>query len=330
MIISRAIRATFLATTMLVAVGGTGQAADGSTPAPSGTAVARRAIGDFAAAKALADRIAAQSERWAPNDDIEGVLKRTGEFMPRGLVEPPVVSSDDAFSRDPATREVAREKWRQFVDADAAEIARLRQRREEQLALAADLEQRVTHLSESLEKLAEAKRDFWVNITIGKILGQAEKVARKRLPMMKRILENRRRIIRDYDALLERRDAAHAGNVQALHALELVQGVRNERQEPQAAPPERTAPGTGAVNAPTSTRSVVEQRISDRVEARALPAQREAYQARGEATQLKRETDLIVRRTPAPTLGYPVMTEPQPTQSPDFRTEIKVIPPGQR
>jgi hypothetical protein len=293
--------------------------------------VARRALGDLALAKSIAENIAALAERWAPHDDIEGLVRRTGEFVPRGIVEAPVISGDDAFSRDLGTREAARKKWDQFVIEDAAEISRLRLERDEQLALAADLEQRVAHLSKSLEKLAEVKRDFWVDLVVGKILGKANGLAQKRLPMMKSILDNRRRIVGEYDALLRRRDAAHAGHVQVLHALELIQGVRNPAQEPEAATaPETTSPEQGATPLPGGARSVVDQRIGDRVEARAVAAQREAYQARREAGLLKYQTDRIVRQTRPPTAGYPIVVQTQPTHAPHFQTEIRVLPPEQR
>jgi hypothetical protein len=334
---TKALRAMLLAATMLVAAGGAGHTAEepgaaaaAGTPASRAIAHLRRVMAEFALATKLADYIAGLAGHWAPHDDIEGTLKRTGEFVPRGVIEPPMISGDDAFSRDPAARDAARTAWKQFVADDEAEIGWLHSERDEQVTIAADLEQRVAHLTESLKKLRGARSDGVVDFTIGKVLGDADKVARERLPLMKGILENRHRIIRDYDALLARREVAHKGHVEVLHTIELIQGVRRMPAEPDAA----TMPGLpargAAASSPGGARSVVDQRISERVGARALSAQGEAYQARSEVAQLKRETALIVRQTPPPTAGYSVSVQPQSTHTLDFRTEMRILPPERR
>src|SRR5262249_5976422 len=158
-------------------------------------------------AKELWEWIGSLAGPAAPNDDIEGLERSTHEFSPRGIVEAPALPGDEVFSGDPAKRDEVRRGWERFVQDDAAEIARLRQRRDEQVAKAAELEQRIPDLEKSLEKLAKLKDDPDPRMGLVRgLLRQAYEVASKRLPIRKQILTNRQRIVREYDSLLARRE----------------------------------------------------------------------------------------------------------------------------
>jgi hypothetical protein len=169
----------------------------------------------------------------APEGDLEDQERRTHYFKPSALIERPVILLDDGFARDPGKRKKAIQEWQQFIDEDSEEIVQLRHRRDEQVARAADLPQRIARLRQSLQNLHEIKDDPAFKLFFGEAPRQALDIHTKQLRLMQELLFNRKRIIAEYDALLARREAEHKGYVSALHALEAIQGVQNEQRLPE-------------------------------------------------------------------------------------------------
>jgi hypothetical protein len=192
---------------------------------------------------------------------LDGVAKRAATFHPQEFVKPPKLGAEQAFSRDRATRDVARKSWEDFLDDDEDEIIRIKARRAVQQSF---LDQ---HRAQ-LDTLTMAKNAFDELATDPKATAVLQDDAEwawyhfavEAEPRMAGIVSDYERIIKEYDRIISRREAEHEAHQAVLRAIRAIQGVGGDRNASNAVPVSPALPSKDPKQ-PSLLRSAIERAI---------------------------------------------------------------------
>lgn len=181
--------------------------------------------------------------------DLTELAKRTASFQPQERVKPPVLDGADVFSADKQVQERTSEKWDSFLDEDANEIARLKERRSQQQEALERYRDRETALDKAEKALEKASADKGATSVFQEDLGFAwYDVAVEAKPRMSGIVSDYERIVRDYDRIITRREAEHQAYVSTGAAVRAMQGADEAKADASA------LKGAGEPVAPSATR----------------------------------------------------------------------------
>lgn len=197
-----------------------------------------------------------------PEEGWQELEKRASRFHPQGHVEMPKVDGDDIFSKDAERRNAARERWDKFVDDDSKEIGRLRQRLDQQRKSLASYEKKLEAVSKTKRLFEELSR----NPTTPSQYEFAKKSVEFDVleTTLSGIVSDYKRIVREYDALIARKDTAHEAYLRIKTVFDYARNLpafppSHELDQPRQEQPKRSQRKDG--------KSVVEQRIENAVQA---------------------------------------------------------------
>ncbi|PAQ09047.1 hypothetical protein [Mesorhizobium temperatum] len=141
----------------------------------------------------------------------------------------PRVEGDRVFSKDIETRQAARQEWADFVDKDLKFLENLKERRAQQADRLDTLERQYDSLSNLVNELPDliqkVSQAIPVNVYYVNKLGELQLTAEQNVRTGASLVDEFRRIVREYDRLIEKVSVDHEAHVATLHAIDAIQGT---------------------------------------------------------------------------------------------------------
>lgn len=182
------------------------------------------------------------------NEEIEERLKSARNYHPKAHVLPPKVNADQAFSKFPEVRDGVRGEWTDFLKNERSEIARLQQRRQQhRLGLA--------HYEAQLRAMEKAKDVLWGLSKDPNSVTQyefAKKAAELEglLPQVANLVGEHRRILKEFDALIARKQGEAKAHLKIQEMLEFTKELPTHLD-----PAEMPSKHEGSSSGPSTTPS---------------------------------------------------------------------------
>lgn len=246
----------------------------------------------------------------------------------------PKVDGDRVLSNDAKTRADARKEWADFVGDEAHFLERLKERRAQQAEHLATLERQYESLANLVEELpdliGEVSQAIPVNVYYVNKLGELQLQADQNLRTASSLLDEYRRIVREYDGTIRKVSIDHDSHRAMLRTIEAIQGagspngVTSTSSAPAAVP--KTSPGPagpthkmqpGAGGLATEIGTAAGNAIGD-TRARAYDLQTRVQDLRNSAPP-----------APSPSSG-PNPTVNAPVNRPDYELELRMQSNGGR
>jgi hypothetical protein len=252
--------------------------------------------------------------RMGPEVDqhLEELVRRSDSFHPKSYVQEPKLDGDTVFSPDPAKRQAIREEWATFLQDEINEIDRLKKRRKAQQA---DKDKHQAQL-DTVGKIRDLLEEISKNPQWG--LSQYE-AAKKWVDLdametkLTGIVGDYKRILQEYDALIELKQTEHASHVFVGQFLEKVATLPTPPSVEQVGSPpigQQQPPPSVRHDGGEGTRSLVEDRIGAAVDQKGAWLIYEAGKRKAYLEQQRQEINRIVRQL-AGSNSAPAAAEPR-------------------
>jgi len=183
--------------------------------------------------------------------------RRARNFNPTFTTAVPrAVDGDRVFGKDPVVRKQARDEYASFLEKEARDVERLKARRDEQAGHMREVEGRYKGLLSLIEKTPEIiDRSSRLPVVNGILTPQLRKVleeAKQNQPIARGLVNEYRRIVSQYDNLIQKAELEHEGHTHVLEAIDAVQGAAAKLPDQGRFSQAPSAESVGHLGAPTS------------------------------------------------------------------------------
>jgi hypothetical protein len=161
--------------------------------------------------------------------DLQDTERRARNFHPRAdAAEAPKIDGDRVFSRDREVRGRARDEYADAVAAEGDRIANMKAHRDRIARELSRMERRFEKGREMMSQLPDliekSARIPLVNEFMPTDLGAAQLAGDQNLRTLASAIGEYRRIVAEFDRLIDQSKALHDGHVQTLHTVDVIQG----------------------------------------------------------------------------------------------------------
>jgi hypothetical protein len=207
--------------------------------------------------------------------DLQDTERRARNYHPRAdAIEAPKIDGARVLSRDREVRTRARDEYADFVASEGGRIANLEAHRDRIAAQLSQMERRFESGREMMSRLPDliekSSRIPIVNEVMPTDLEAAQLAGDENLRTLAGAIEEYRRIVNEFDRLINAARALHDAHIQTLRTIDVLHGVVPATGAQIGSQPRPDPPTAAATDGPRITS--LSSRIGDAVSAVAGPS----------------------------------------------------------